>query len=89
MTKTQENILNRARPIIAQHLGVNDGDIQMGKRFEEDFGADSLDMIELVIALEEEFQLEEIDEDAVRRVNTVEDAVLLLEFASKKESANA
>lgn len=86
MTTTQENIFHRAKPIIIEHLGVEPARVEIGTRFAEDLGADSLDMVELVMALEEEFQLENIDDEAIRRVNTVEDAIVLIE---KAEKANA
>lgn len=89
MTTTQENIHHRLQGIVAEHLGVKAEDVEMGKRFAEDFGADSLDMVELVMALEEEFGLADIDDETVRRVNTVEDAVILIEKAEKREEANA
>jgi len=54
----------RVRTIIAQSLGVEGGDVKPEARFVEDLEADSLDRVELVMALEEEFNIEIPDEDA-------------------------
>ncbi|MDD2573235.1 MAG: acyl carrier protein [Bacillota bacterium] len=67
-------ILDKVREIIADQLGVDEEDIVSDARFLEDLGADSLDLVELIMALEEEFDLEIPDEDA-EKISTVGDAV--------------
>ncbi|MGI6703147.1 MAG: acyl carrier protein [Clostridia bacterium] len=67
-------ILEKVREIIADQLGVDEEDIVSDARFLEDLGADSLDLVELIMALEEEFDLEIPDEDA-EKISTVGDAV--------------
>jgi acyl carrier protein len=67
-------IFERVRTIVADYLGVDEAQITMGSRFIEDLGADSLDLVEIVMALEEEFGGEISDEDA-ETIRTVGDAV--------------
>ena len=64
----------RVKEIICEQLGVEEDDIDPGKKFIEDLGADSLDTVELVMAFEEEFDLEIPDEDA-EKIVTVGDAL--------------
>ena len=69
-----ENIEQRVRKIVAEQLGVNDADIKNDSSFVDDLGADSLDTVELVMALEEEFECEIPDEEA-EKITTVQQAV--------------
>ena len=69
-----ENIEQRVRKIVAEQLGVNEADIKIESSFVDDLGADSLDTVELVMALEEEFECEIPDEDA-EKITTVQQAV--------------
>jgi acyl carrier protein len=68
------NIEERVIKMVAEQLGVKEDDIQASSSFVEDLGADSLDTVELIMALEEEFDAEIPDEDA-EKIATVEDAV--------------
>ena len=69
-----ENIEQRVRKIIAEQLGVNETEIKNESSFVDDLGADSLDTVELVMALEEEFETEIPDEEA-EKIATVQQAV--------------
>ena len=69
-----ENIEQRVKKIVAEQLGVNEGDIKNESNFVDDLGADSLDTVELVMALEEEFECEIPDEDA-KKITTVQQAI--------------
>jgi acyl carrier protein len=69
-----ENIEQRVKKIVAEQLGVNEGDIKNDSSFVDDLGADSLDTVELVMALEEEFECEIPDEDA-EKITTVQQAI--------------
>ncbi len=69
-----ENIEQRVKKIVAEQLGVNDGDVKNESSFVNDLGADSLDTVELVMALEEEFETEIPDEEA-EKITTVQQAV--------------
>jgi acyl carrier protein len=68
------NIEEKVKAIIAENLGVNAAEIKITSSFIEDLGADSLDIVELVMAMEEEFEVEIPDEEA-ENIKTVQDAV--------------
>lgn len=67
-------ILEKVRDILSEQLGINPEEIKMESSFVDDLGADSLDIVELIMALETEFDLEIADEDA-EKVSTVGDVV--------------
>ena len=71
-------MFEKVKEIIADQLGVNVDDVTMESSFRGDLGADSLDVVELIMALEEEFGVEIPDEDAEKLV-TVGDAVKYVE----------
>jgi len=68
------NVEQRVKKIIAEQLGVNDAEIKNDSSFVDDLGADSLDTVELVMALEEEFETEIPDEEA-EKITTVQQAI--------------
>ena len=69
-----ENIEQRVKKIVAEQLGVNEADVKNESSFVNDLGADSLDTVELVMALEEEFETEIPDEEA-EKITTVQQAI--------------
>ncbi len=69
-----ENLEQRVKKIVAEQLGVNEADIKNESSFVDDLGADSLDTVELVMALEEEFECEIPDEEA-EKITTVQQAI--------------
>jgi acyl carrier protein len=69
-----ENIEQRVKKIVAEQLGVNESEIKTESSFVDDLGADSLDTVELVMALEEEFECEIPDEEA-EKITTVQQAI--------------
>ncbi len=69
-----ESIEQRIRPLIAEQLGVEENKVTRSASFVDDLNADSLDLVEMVMSLEEEFKIEIPDED-VERIHTVGDAV--------------
>jgi len=69
-----ENIEARVKKIVAEQLGVNEAEVKTESSFVDDLGADSLDTVELVMALEEEFECEIPDEDA-EKITTVQQAI--------------
>ncbi|MEK6539875.1 MAG: acyl carrier protein [Deltaproteobacteria bacterium] len=71
---------NKVKKIIVDQLGVAEEEVKSESTFVDDLGADSLDMVEMVMALEEEFNIEIPDEDA-EKIKTVKDAV---DYISKK-----
>ncbi len=73
-TETMSNIEERVKKIVAEQLGVKEEDVKADASFVEDLGADSLDTVELVMALEEEFETEIPDEEA-EKITTVQLAI--------------
>ena len=69
-----EDIARKVTGTIADRLGVPDADVQPTSALVEDLGADSLDIVELVMAIEEQFEVE-IPDDEVQKLKTVQDAV--------------
>jgi len=67
-------IYDRVRKIICEQLDVEDEDVKAESSFVDDLGADSLDTVELVMALEEEFSIEIPDEDA-EKITTVQNVI--------------
>jgi acyl carrier protein len=68
------SIEERVKKIVAEQLGVKEDDVKNEASFVEDLGADSLDTVELVMALEEEFETEIPDEEA-EKITTVQLAI--------------
>ena len=68
------NIEERVIKMVAEQLGVKEEDVKSTSSFVEDLGADSLDTVELIMALEEEFDAEIPDEEA-EKIATVQDAI--------------
>lgn len=69
---------NRVKGIIVDRLGVDDSKVKLEATFKDDLGADSLDVVELIMELEDEFDLEISDEDA-EKISTVGDVVTYIE----------
>jgi len=69
-----EDIVRRVKDLIAESLGVSATEVVSDASFIDDLGADSLDIVELVMAIEKEFGIEIPDEDA-EKISTVQDAV--------------
>ena len=72
-----EEVVSRIKKVITNHLGVKEDKVTENAKFIEDLGADSLDQVELVMALEEEFKCE-IPDDAAEKIVTVKDAIELI-----------
>ena len=68
--------IDRVKKIIVDQLGVDESKITEDSSFVDDLGADSLDIVELIMAFEEEFDIEIPDEDA-EKIKTVGDALLV------------
>ena len=72
-------VIERVRSIVVDKLGVEEGDVEQGSSFVDDLNADSLDLVELIMAFEEEFSTDgntvEISDDDAANIRTVGDAV--------------
>jgi len=71
---SKEEILTQLRPIIAEQLGVDESEVKSDASFTEDLNADSLDLVEMIMSLEEKFHVQISDEDA-EQIKTVDQAV--------------
>lgn len=80
---SRDEILEKVIEVTVNQLGVDKAEVEIKTAFIDDLGADSLDIVELVMALEEEFGLEIPDEDA-ENIKTVQDSV---EYIQKKLNA--
>ena len=67
------DILDRLKAVIAEQFSVTEDSIDMDTSFTDDLGADSLDFVELTMAIEEEFNLSETDEEVLNKLVTVGD----------------
>ena len=76
-------IEERVKKIVVEQLGVKEDDVQPNSSFVDDLGADSLDTVELVMALEEEFETEIPDEEA-EKITTVQQAVDYIKAHTKE-----
>ena len=74
----------KVRKIIAEQLGVSESEVTLDASFQEDLAADSLDIVELVMALEEEYDLE-ISDDEAEKIRKVRDAVEYIDKRAKTQ----
>ena len=75
---TAEEIFKTMQDLIAEQFALDAGEITMDSSFVDDLGADSVDLVELVMAMEEEFDVGEIDEEDLAGLKTVGDCVRYL-----------
>lgn len=71
-------VFDRLVELLSEQFSVEPEAITLETSFEEDLGADSLDLVEMMMALEEEFDVSEIDEETARKLKTVGDVVELI-----------
>ena len=79
-----EEIFQKLGELVAEQFAMEPDEVTMDTSFEEDLGADSVDLVELVMAMEEEFEVGEIQEEDLSTLKTVGDAVNYI--ASKTKS---
>ena len=75
---TMEEIFKTMQDLIAEQFAIDADEISMERSFVDDLGADSVDLVELVMAMEEEFDIGEIDEEDLAALKTVGDCVRYL-----------
>ena len=80
---SMEEIFQTIRNLVVEQFAVEPAEVTMQTSFEEDLGVDSLDLVELVMAMEEEFEIEEAPEETLSALKTVGDAVNFI--ASKQK----
>ena len=76
------SVEEKVKHIVVEQLGVDEDEVKAEASFVDDLGADSLDVVELVMALEEEFSLEISDEDA-EKLSTVDQAIVYIKEHKK------
>ena len=75
---TPEEIFSKLQELIAEQFALNQEEITMASSFTDDLGADSVDLVELVMAMEDEFGLDESPEEELAQLKTVGDCVRFL-----------
>ena len=75
----------RVKKIVVEHLGIDENKVNDSASFIDDLGADSLDTVELVMAFEEEFEIE-IPDDAAEKIQTIKDAIDFIKLVKPKKT---
>ena len=83
MAATREEVFERVKEVLTEQLGIEESEITEEASFQEDLDADSLDLVELIMELEEQFGMEIPDEEA-EKITTVEEAV---DYVSEHQAA--
>ena len=78
----EESTFEKVRGIVVEQLGVEPDEVSIDSTFIDDLGADSLDIVELIMAFEEEFNIE-IPDEAAEKIKTVQDVVTYIDQNSK------
>ena len=74
------NTFDKVKAIVVEQLGVDEAEVTIDSTFIDDLGADSLDIVELIMAFEEEFNVE-ITDDVAEKIKTVKDTVEYIDSA--------
>lgn len=83
MSMTEQEVFQKIKGVVVEQLGVSEDEVTMEASFTEDLGADSLDTVELVMALEEEFGTEIADEDAEKLTTVGQTTSYILKHINK------
>jgi acyl carrier protein len=83
---SDDSILEKVRQVVVEQLTVEPDDVKPESSFQDDLGADSLDLVELMMAMEEQFEIK-IDDEAAQTIRTVNDAVTFIKNQLKQDKA--
>ena len=75
---SEQDTFEKVKSIVVEQLGVDEKEVKMDAAYIDDLGADSLDIVELIMAFEEEFGIE-IPDDAAEKIKTVQDVVTYID----------
>ena len=79
---SEQDTFEKVKSIVVEQLGVDEKEVKMDDAYIDDLGADSLDIVELIMAFEEEFNIE-IPDEAAEKIKTVQDVVTYIDQNSK------
>ena len=82
MDMSEQDTFEKVKSIVVEQLGVDEKEVKMDAAYIDDLGADSLDIVELIMAFEEEFNIE-IPDDVAEKIKTVKDTVNYIEKEKK------
>lgn len=82
----EEEIFAKVRKLVAEELNVDESEVTPEATFQDDLGADSLALVELIMAIEEKFEIENIPDEDAEQIKTVQDAV---DYIVRRKSAGA
>ncbi len=82
----EEEIFAKVRKLVAEELNVDESEVTPEATFQDDLGADSLALVELMMAFEEKFEIENIPDEDAERIRTVQDAV---DYITRRKRAEA
>jgi len=78
-----EEIFAKVRRLVAEELNIDESEVTPESSFQDDLGADSLALVELIMAFEEKFEIENIPDEDAEKIRTVRDAVEYIEARKK------
>lgn len=85
----EEEIFARVKKLVAEELNVDESEVTPEATFQDDLGADSLALVELIMALEEKFEIENIPDEDAEQIKTVQDAVNYITRRKRAEAGAA
>jgi acyl carrier protein len=89
VTFVEEEIFARVRKLVAEELNVDESEVTPEATFQDDLGADSLALVELIMAFEEKFEIENIPDEDAEQIKTVQDAVNYITRRKRAEAGAA
>ncbi|HUT75876.1 MAG TPA: acyl carrier protein [Armatimonadota bacterium] len=85
----EEEIFAKVKKLVAEELNVDESEVTAEATFQDDLGADSLALVELIMAFEEKFEIESIPDEDAEQIKSVQDAVTYLTRRKRAEAGTA